>query len=99
LQGDAVVAGGSTTFGAGVRCVGGQLLRLYVKSISAGSATGPVAGDRSISNRSSDLGSPISPGTRYYQIYYRDPGQANPGGGCPANDTFNITTGLTVVWS
>ena len=51
LQGDAVVAGGSTTFGAGVRCVGGQLLRLYVKSISAGSATGPVAGDRSISNQ------------------------------------------------
>jgi hypothetical protein len=100
LQGDAPVAAGAT-FGAGIRCVGGQLFRLYVKQgIVAGAKSAPAAGDRSISNRSSDLGTPIASGsTRYYQVYYRDPGQANPGGGCPANDTFNISMGQILVWA
>jgi hypothetical protein len=100
LQGDGQVAGG-TTFGAGIRCVAGQLLRLYVKQgIVSGAKSAPQAGDRSISNRSSDIGAPILAGSsRTYQIYYRDPGQANPGGSCPVNDTFNISTGQIVVWA
>ena len=101
LQGDAVVPGGTgASFGAGVRCVAGQMLRLYVRTISGGSASAPGAGDRSISNRSADLGASIPPGsTRNYQVYYRDPGQTNPGPPCPANATFNISRGLQAIWN
>ena len=91
-------------FGAGVRCVGGQLMRLYLKTgliAAGGTMSAPVAGDRSISNQAVFLfpGNPLVAGaTRFYQAYYRDPTQSNPGGSCPTNDTFNITGGVAVTW-
>jgi hypothetical protein len=100
LQGNALAAGVSTVFGAGIRCTGGSLKRLYTKSISGGVASAPSGADPSVSARSAALGDTITPGsTRYYQTYYRDPNLVNPGGGCPTTATFNITSGQIVVWS
>jgi hypothetical protein len=83
------------SFGDGLRCAGGMLLRLYVKGASAGTAQAPQAGDPSISARSASLGDPIQQGTyRYYQTYYRDPSMSF----CPAGSTFNVSNGIRAVW-
>jgi uncharacterized delta-60 repeat protein len=84
-------------FGDGVRCVGGALKRLYVKSASAGSVSAPAAGDPSIRAQSAALGDVIAPGTkRYYQAYYRDANASF----CPApaGSTYNITNGVEILW-
>ena len=81
------------SFGDGVRCTGGILLRLYVKSAVGGSITAPTGPDPTVSARSATIGSPILPGqTRLYQVYYRDPLTF----GCEA--TFNATSGRRVLW-
>jgi Tol biopolymer transport system component len=98
LQGDAELPLGAV-FGQGVRCAGGTLKRLYVKSIAAGSMSAPEfdAGDMSVSARSQALGDPIAPGARRtYLVYYRDPVVL---GGCSAASTFNATqTGIITWW-
>lgn len=84
-------------FGDGLRCVGGNLKRLYVKSAANGTAQAPQAGDPSVSAQSANLGDPLAPGmVRYYQAYYRDP----DGSFCqpPQGSTFNASNGLRVVW-
>lgn len=93
LQGDVAVPAG-VTFGDGIRCAGGQLLRLAVRTTSSGGqSTYPVAGEDSIRIRSNSLGAPISAGAkRVYQVYYRDPLSS----GCAA--TFNITSAVQVQW-
>jgi hypothetical protein len=96
LQGTAQVATG-VVFGQGVRCVGGQLKRLYLKTASGGSITAPQTGDLSVSARSAALGDVIAPGThRYYSAYYRDPVVL---GGCSALSTFNVTNAGDVLWN
>jgi hypothetical protein len=96
LQGNASIANG-VPFGQGVRCAGGVLKRLYVKTASGGTAIAPVAGDPTVDAQSAALGDPITAGsTRYYQTYYRDPTVL---GGCPSVDTFNVSQGLAVFWS
>jgi glucose/arabinose dehydrogenase len=95
LQGDAETS--PTIFGDGLRCAGGHLKRLYVKSASGGNLTVPILGDPSVSTRSAALGSPIAPGSlRVYQTYYRDPSSAF----CPTppGSTFNASSGLRVRW-
>jgi hypothetical protein len=95
LQGNAVIASG-ITFGQGVRCAGGTLKRLYVKTASGGSITAPGPGDPSVSAQSAALNDPISAGTmRWYSVYYRDPIVL---GSCPATSTFNITQTQEVTW-
>ncbi len=84
-------------FGDGVRCVGGNLKRLYSRIASGGVVAVPGPGDASISARSASLGFPIAPGTQlYYQMRYRDP---NPGF-CPAppGNTWNVSNGVVVRW-
>jgi hypothetical protein len=84
-------------FGDGLRCIGGQLLRLYVKGALNGTAIAPRLGDPSISTRSASLGDPISPGSlRYYQVYYRDPSPTF----CPSSTggTFNVSNGMRIAW-
>jgi hypothetical protein len=99
VQGDALVAP-AVPFGDGLRCTGGVLKRLYVKTASAtGDVDAPEIndGDSPIRVRSEALGSPIAPGsTRYYQTYYRDPSPTF----CPApaGNTFNVTSGIIVTW-
>ena len=93
LQGDALVADGAV-FGDGVRCAGGDLLRLYMQTASAGAVTAPAAGDPTVTARSAALGDPIAAGEpRFYQVYYRDPDAAF----CPGA-TFNVGNALRVVW-
>lgn len=96
LQGTSAIATG-VNFGQGVRCVGGSLKRLYVKSPGGtGGITAPVGADLSVSARSAALGDTIVAGsTRYYMAYYRDPIVL---GGCAANATFNATNALQVAW-
>ena len=96
LQGDVAIAG--VNFGDGLRCVHGNLKRLYMKNASGGVVSAPQAGDPSISTRSAALGDSIPTGaTRYYQTHYRDPSLAfcpNPPG-----NSWNISNGLSAVWS
>jgi Tol biopolymer transport system component len=98
LQGTSSPASG-LVYGQGVRCVGGSLRRLYVKSAVAGSIVAPNfgAGDPSVSARSAALGDAITAGqSRWYLVYYRDPSVL---GGCPASSTFNATQTGRVDWS
>ena len=92
LQGDTNLCFG-TLFGDGVRCVGGNLKRLYVHSAAGGVVSGPVGVDPSVSARSAALGDTIAAcTTRAYQVYYRDPNL----GFCPAG--FNVGNALRVLW-
>jgi hypothetical protein len=96
LQGSLPAAGGSGTgFGDGVRCAGGQLLRLKVTPASGGAADYPTGSDPSITQRCLALGAPIASGSnRLYQTYYRDPQNF----GCASPATFNITNAVQVPW-
>ena len=94
LQGDASIA--PLAFGAGLRCVGGALRRLYLLSSGAGGTlVAPPPGAPSLSARSAELGDPLLPGTaRSYQVVYRDP--ALP---CAfASSTYNATNALQIAW-
>ncbi len=84
-------------FGDGLRCVGGNLKRLYVHSASGGVVSFPPLGGLSISTQSALHGDPIAPGsTRSYQVYYRDPSASfcpNP----PGNG-WNVSGAQRVHW-
>ena len=98
LQGPALIAAG-TTYGQGVRCVGGTLRRLFNKAAVGGSIVVPNfgGGDPTVSARSAAKGDPISAGqNRWYMVYYRDP---NVLGGCPASSTINATQAGVVTWA
>jgi Tol biopolymer transport system component len=98
VQGSALVSSG-LVYGQGVRCLGGTLKRLYVKTASAGSITAPNfgAGDPTVSARSAALGDPIQPGqSRWYLVYYRDPIVLDL---CPSTSTFNATQTGEVAWA
>jgi hypothetical protein len=93
LQG--TVAGSPGSFlGDGIRCVGGNLFRLYVSQTStAGNVVFPPAAAMTISARSAAAGDPFGAGAmRHYQIYYRDPAVFCTG------STFNLTNGRSVTW-
>jgi hypothetical protein len=95
LQGNVAIS--PAFFGDGLRCAGGTLKRIGVKSAVGGAALYPGPGDLGIRARSAQLGDTIpSGGTRYYQTYYRDPNAAF----CPApaGNTWNVTNGITIVW-
>lgn len=98
VEGTAPVANG-IVFGQGVRCLGGTLKRLYVKTAINGSISAPdfAAGDLTVSARSAQLGLPIQAGQAcYFLVTYRDP--VVPGV-CPASSTFNATqTGVVTYW-
>lgn len=93
LQGNAPIAAG-VFFGDGVRCAGGQLIRLAVKVSSAGNSQFPEPGDLSLSQKG---GVGLGTGTtRFYQTYYRDSNLAF----CPdpPGNSWNVTNGIQVVW-
>ncbi len=81
-------AGLGAPFGDGLRCAGGTIVRLGTKLNAAGASTYPGSGDASVSVR----GLIVAPGTRTYQVWYR-----NAAAYCTAS-TFNLTNGLQVVW-
>ena len=95
FQGDTESAPAS--FGDGIACLGGRLVRLYLHSAVGGAASGPSGSDPSVSARSAALGDPIAPGSaRVYHVIYRDPDPAF----CPApsGSTVNATNGVRVLW-
>lgn len=84
-------------FGDGLRCAGGQLLRLSVKNGVNGTARYPEQSELSIRDRNTQLGFPIGPGaSTIYQTYYRDPVL----GFCPnpPGNSWNVTNSLRVNW-
>jgi hypothetical protein len=81
-------AGLGAAFGDGLRCAGGTIVRLGTKLNAAGSSAYPGSGEASVSVR----GLIVAPGTRTYQVWYR-----NAAAYCTAS-TFNLTNGLQVVW-
>jgi hypothetical protein len=96
LMGDAMTTV-PVMFGDGIRCAGGNLLRMYVHAAVGGSVSAPQAGEPSISQRAANLGIPILPGdVRYLQAWYRDPVLAV----CPPpnGNSFNVSNALRVIW-
>ncbi len=94
LQGSTMSA--ATVFGQGLRCLGGNLKRLYVKNAVGGVVVAPQGAEASVHARSAALGDAFGAGaTRDYQVYYRDPLVL---GACPAASTFNISQGLAITW-
>jgi plastocyanin len=96
LQGDVSNASG-IVFGDGVRCVDGNLLRLYIKNAAGTAISAPQGVEPPVAAQSAFLGDTITPGsTRYYQVYYRDPTLsfcANPPG-----NSWNVTNGWSLTW-
>ncbi len=90
FQGTTMVNGGAgTTFGDGLRCAGGSVLRLGTKVASAGASSYPGPGDAAVSVRGM---LPPAGGTRTYQVWYR-----NAAGFCTP-DVFNLTNALRLAW-
>ncbi len=91
FQGTSTLNGGNgLSFGDGLRCVGGSVIRLGTKSNVAGSSQYPAAGDALISVRGLV---PAPGGSFYYQVWYR-----NAAAFCTSS-TFNLSNGWTVTWS
>jgi hypothetical protein len=84
--------------GAGVRCVTGNLKRLYFGSTVAGVVYKPGPGEPPVSDMSFALGVPITAGeTRYYFNSYRDAGATGPCGSTAI--TINTTNAGSIQWS
>jgi Tol biopolymer transport system component len=89
LQGDAL---DDATFGDGVRCAGGNLIRLRMTTNVAGASTMPDPSDTfTLSSRGSVM--PFSGERRWYQAYYR-----NSAAAFCTPETFNVTNGVVVDW-
>jgi len=93
FQGTALVSTGiypGSTFGDGLRCAGGTVVRLGTKTNANGASQYPESGDPSVSVK----GGVTSVGSvRLYQVWYRD--QATF---CQP-ETFNLTNALRVTWA
>ena len=89
FQGTARIAGGSgVAFGDGLRCAGGTVTRLAVRTSSSGGSVYPENGEMPIS-----LHTGLVPGNvRTYQVWYRDSGTF-----CTSS-TFNLTNGIEARW-
>ena len=87
FQGTTRANGGlGTTFGDGLRCAAGSVVRLGTRTNSVGASSFPSIFDL-------PLGFVVgTPGTRTYQVWYR-----NAAVFCNA-ETFNLTNGVEVVW-
>ena len=87
FQGTTRANGGlGTTFGDGLRCAAGSVVRLGTRTNSVGGSSFPSIFDL-------PLGFVVgTPGTRTYQVWYR-----NAAAFCNA-ETFNLTNGVEVVW-
>jgi hypothetical protein len=87
FQGDNAINGGDgLAFGDGLRCAGGNVVRLEVVTADgagAASSTVPIAATGG-----------VSPGDiKRYQWWYRDPT------GSPCGAGFNLSNGLEVTWA
>jgi hypothetical protein len=81
-------SGAGSVFGDGLRCAASPVTRLRTEQNSAGSSHYPSNGDLPISVK----GAVLAPGTRTYQVWYR-----NAAPYCTPS-TFNLTNGVEVTW-
>ncbi len=89
FQGTSQQSGGlGVTFGDGLRCAGGSILRLKTLNNMAGTSHFPGPGDVSVSVR----GGVVAVGSRTYQVWYR-----NAAAFCTVS-TFNLSNGLQLDW-
>jgi len=86
FQGTTQVA---TSFGDGLRCAGGTVVRLGTKTNALGASSYPQAGDASVSVRGLV---PSAGSVRTYQAWYR-----NAAAFCTAS-TFNLSNGIAITW-
>jgi hypothetical protein len=90
FQGTAQIAGGlGVTFGDGLRCAGGTIVRLGAETNVAGASQYPSGNDQPISVRGQI---PLAGSVRTYQAWYR-----NAASYCTPS-TFNLTNGLQLAW-
>jgi hypothetical protein len=83
-----LVGGAGTSFGDGLRCVGGAVIRLGIVAPTGSTASHPGGGGTPIHV----AGSATAGDVRHYQVWYR-----NSAPFCTAS-TFNLTNGLTITW-
>jgi hypothetical protein len=86
FQGTSQIA---VSFGDGLRCVGGTVIRLGTKANSGGASAYPVGADQTISVRGQNAAGNV----REYQVWYR-----NAAAFC-TSATFNLTNGLEATWT
>jgi hypothetical protein len=77
------------SFGDGLRCANGGVIRLATKTSVGGASQFPGAGDPDLHVKGNV---PASGGWRYYQVWYR-----NVAAFCTAS-TFNLTNGVALLW-
>ncbi|MBL8861218.1 MAG: hypothetical protein JNK02_04320 [Planctomycetes bacterium] len=78
------------TFGDGLRCVAGTVVRLATRAVNLGNYTFPTGIDLPLATTGLV---PLDGGTRTYQVWYR-----NAASYC-TSATFNLTNGVSVEWS
>ena len=87
FQGDnAAVGGNGFVNGDGLRCAGGNIRRLQVRSAN-------VSGESSTTANIAVAGAVNAGDTKRYQLWYRNPLNS------PCGTTFNLTNGLEVTWA
>ena len=100
-QGTTIVANGPPSgfqFGAGVRCVGGNLLRLYKGNASGGSIGFPNASGPDVHTASAAKGYAIVPPiTLHYFAAYRNSAAGGPCGS--ASLGYNATNAGSIAWT
>ncbi|MCB9916318.1 MAG: hypothetical protein H6828_14415 [Planctomycetes bacterium] len=86
FQGDNAVAGGAgTVFGDGLRCAGGNVVRLQVR---VANASGVAATTVNVSSK----GGVVMGDVKRYQAWYRDPASS------PCGAFFNLSNGYEITW-
>ena len=101
FQGTNLIGGGTgITFGDGIRCAGGQVVRLGVylpagntTNTDTGNLVGGLGVPNGISQHPGNSGL-MAGDALTYQWWYRDPGGMNP---CGA-DMFNLSNAYQVIW-
>ncbi len=86
---DRVAGGAGVAFGDGLRCAGGSIVRLGTRLNAGGASSFPGAGQQPVSVQ----GMIAAPGTRTYQVWYR-----NAAAFCTPS-TFNLTNALEATWT
>jgi uncharacterized membrane protein len=82
---NAINAGSGNTFGDGLRCAGGSVIRLQVRAASAAGASSTTV------NIATKGGASVGD-IRRYQLWYRDPSTS------PCGSGYNLTNGVEVTW-
>lgn len=83
-----LAAGAGAVFGDGLRCAGGAIVRLDITANTSGASSFPAPGGPSVSLK----GLIAAPGTRTYQVWFRDAASF-----CTIAP-FNLTNAVEIAW-